>query len=122
MPGREKGELVEVYLVEPGEGRTPFTFKQGALEYLPPDAPLPEVGDLILLPRAVTGDSKRQTFAWGGALAPFTVVEREHVYYRENHEKLDPAHPKPARYVKTVINVRRLTEEQFLAEPGTSLD
>ena len=121
MSGRGKSELVEVYLMEPGEGRPPFTFEQGPLEYLPPDAPMPQVGDIVLLPRKVTGDSKAQTFAWGGTLAPFLVVEREHVYFRDKHEKLDAADPAPARYVKTVVNVRRLTEEQFLSEPGRTL-
>ena len=121
MPGRGKHEPVEVYLVQPGGGRRPFSF-EGAFEYLPPEAPLPEVGDLLLLPRNVTGDAKKQAFAWGGTLAPFKVVERQHVYCREKSEKLEPTSPKPARYVKTVINVRRLTEEQFYADPGQGLD
>ncbi|HZL63633.1 MAG TPA: hypothetical protein VFD50_01635 [Thermoleophilia bacterium] len=64
MPSRGKHEPVEVYLVQPGEGRRPFSF-EGAFEYLPPEAPLPEVGDLLLLPRNVTGDAKKQAFAWG---------------------------------------------------------
>src|SRR5664280_1195976 len=108
MPSRAKGEskakaeLIEVFLAEPGQGRPPFSF-EGALEYLPPDAPLPRVGDVILLPRSVTGDSKAQTFAWGGTLSPFRVVEHEHVYYRDKHEKFDPVNPKPARYVRTMI-------------------
>jgi hypothetical protein len=121
MPSRDKHEPVEVYLMEPGEGRPAFSFG-GALEYLPPEAPMPAVGDLLLLPRNVTGDSKKQAFAWGGTLAPFKVVEREHVYFREKGQKLEPTSPKPARFVKTVINVRRLTEEQFFAEPGSALD
>ena len=120
MPSRGRREPIEIYVVEPGEGRPPFTF-EGAHDYLPADGPLPAVGDLLLLPRHVSGDSKKQAFAWGGTLAPFQVVEREHVFFREKGEKLDPGNPKPARYVKTVINVRRLTEEQFYAEPGHAL-
>jgi hypothetical protein len=118
--GRSKREPVEVYVVEPGEGRPPFSF-EGAHEYLPADGPMPAVGDVLLLPRQVSGDTKKQAFAWGGTLAPFLVVEREHVFFREKGEKPDPASPKPARYVKTVINVRRLTEEQFYAEPGHAI-
>jgi hypothetical protein len=120
MPSRGKGELVEVYLVDPDAGRPPFSF-EGAFEYLPREAPLPQVGDLLMLPRNVTGDTKKQAFAWGGTLAAFQVVEREHVYFRPKGEKLDPTAPRPAHYVKTVINVRRLTEEQFFAAPGRAL-
>ena len=67
---------------------------------------------------SVTGDSKEQTFAWSGTLAPFRVIEVEHVYFRESDEKFTPAYPKPARYVRTMIAVRRLTPEQFDADPG----
>ena len=118
--GRSKREPIEVYVMEPGEGRPPFSFR-GAHEYLPADGPMPVVGDIVLLPRQVTGDTKKQAFAWGGTLAPFLVVEREHVYFREKGDKLDPTSPKPAHYVKTVVNVRRLTEEQFDSEPGRVL-
>ncbi len=118
MSGQAKIELIEVYLAEPRQGRPPFSFEPGALEYLPPDAPLPQVGDLLLLPRGVTGDSEEQTFAWGGTVAPFRVVEREHVYFRASDEKLDPVNARPARYVRTMICVRRLTEEEYRADPG----
>ncbi len=114
MAGRAERELIDVYLVEPGQGRPPW----GPLEHLPADAPMPQVGDVLLLPRRVTGDSKKQTFAWGGTLAPFRVVEREHVYFRENDEKVHPVSPRPAHYVRTLVYVRRLTEEEFNAGPG----
>ena len=117
MPGRTKSEPIEVYLTEPGEARKPFSFER-AFEYLPPDAPLPEVGDVLLLPRAVTGDSEEQAFAWNGTVAPFRVVERQHVYFRKGHEKLDATDPEPARYVRTIINVHRLTADQYHANPG----
>ena len=118
MSSRGKSELVEVWLVEPGQERPRFTFQPAQLEVLPPDAPLPAVGDLIVLPRRVTGDSKAQAFAWGRTLAPFRVVEREHVYFRTKNEKHDPADPKPAHFVKTLLYVRRLTEEEYVATPG----
>ena len=102
--------------LEPGGKRPPFTF-DGALEYLPPAPPLPQVGDMLLLPRNVTGDTKEQAFAWGGKLSPFRVVEREHVYFRESDEKIDRRHVKPARYMRSLILVRRLTEEEFNANP-----
>jgi hypothetical protein len=116
-PRRAKGELIEVYLWERGEGRPPFTF-QGALEYLPPDAPLPQVGDLILLPSKVTGDSSEQTFAWGGTVAPFRVIEREHVYFRDPAAPFDRASPTAATYVRSMIGVRRVSEEEYAEDQG----
>jgi hypothetical protein len=118
MSGKAKREPIQVYLWEPGQGRPPFSFEPGALEYLPSDAPLPQAGDTLLLPRRVTGDSKEQTFAWGGTLAPFRVIEVEHVYSRESTEKFIPANPAPAHYVRTMIAVRRFTREQYDADPG----
>lgn len=117
MSSHPKGELIQVYLWEPGQGRPPFSFEPGALEYLPPDAPLPHAGDTLLLPRNVTGDSEEQTFAWSGTLAPFRVIEVEHVYFRDSDEKFIPTNPKPARYLRTMIAVRRFTQEQFDAYP-----
>jgi len=117
MSGHAKGELIQVYQWEPGEGRPPFSFEPGPLEYLPADAPLPRVGDTLLLPRNVTGDSEAQTFAWGGTLAPFRVIEVEHVYFRESDEKFIAANPRPARYLRTMIAVRRFTQGQFDAYP-----
>jgi hypothetical protein len=113
-----KTDSVEVWLVEPGQGRPPFAFEPKQIEFLPADLPLPQAGDLVLLPRKVTGDSKAQTFAWGGTLAPFRVVEREHVYFRARNEKHDPANPKPAQFVRTLVYVRRLTAEEYGADPG----
>lgn len=115
-----KGELVEVVLIEPGEGRPPFTHEPGSLEYLAPDLPLPAVGDVLALPRQVTGDTKAQAFAWGGKVAPFVVVEREHVYFRDVAEKFDPAKPTPARYLRSLIYVRRLGKEEYAADPGSA--
>jgi hypothetical protein len=120
MSGQGNGELVEAWLVEPGQGRPPFTFG-GALGYLPPDAPLPHVGDIVLLPKSGTGDSEEQAFAWAGTVTPFRVVEREHVYFRERDEKFDPLNPRPARYVRSVILVRRLTKEEYHTDPGTAI-
>jgi hypothetical protein len=116
--GEPKRELIEVFLMEPGEGRPPFTHEPGALEFLPPDVPLPDVGDILLFPRKVTGDTKAQAFAWGDTVAPFMVVEREHLYFRDKAEKFTHIKPTPARYVRTVILVRRLTHEEYSADPG----
>lgn len=114
MAVRNEHELIDVYLTEPGEGPPPW----GPLEHLPPDSPMPQVGDVILLPRRGTGDTKEQTYAWEGNLAPFRVVDRHHVYYRAGHEKLDPVKPQPARYVRTLIYVRRMTKAEYDAGPG----
>ncbi len=122
MTGRANKELIEVYLVEPGGGRQPFGYSTKAFEYFPPDAPLPQVGDLILLPGRVTGDTKEQTFAWGGAVAPFRVVERQHVYFRAKDERFDRANPTAARYVRTLICIRRLSEEEFEEGPAPAVD
>ena len=72
------------------------------------------------MPRNVTGDTEEQAFAWAGTLTPFRVVEREHVYFRECDEKLDPRHVKPARYMRSMILVRRVSEEEYAADPGTA--
>ncbi len=108
----EPFEPVEVWLQEPGQARPPFSF-EGALEYLPPAPPLAQVGDVILLPRNVTGDTKAQAFAWGGTLTPFLVLQRVHAYHRKKGEKLDPRNVKPARYMRSMLMVRRLTEEEY---------
>lgn len=120
MSSRVKdGEPVQVWLWEPGRPRPSFSF-EGALEYLPPESPLPLVGDLIYLPGNVTGDTAEQTFAWGGKLTPFRVVERVHAYFRERDERLDPRDVKPARYVRSMLAVRRLTKEEYRAGPETA--
>ena len=112
------GEPVEVWLWEPGHGRPDFGF-EGPLEYLPADSPLPQLGDLVYLPRNVTGDTKEQSFAWGGKLTPFRVVERVHAYFRESDEKLDPRNVKPAHYLRSMIAVRRVTQAAYVAGPET---
>jgi hypothetical protein len=113
-------EPIAVYLVEPDGGRPPFTSKP-PLEYLPADAPLPQAGDLILLPRLFTGDSKAQAFAWAGNLSPFRVLEVEHVYYRDKSERPTPVRPGYAQYVRTIVLVARLTPAQFEERPGRAL-
>jgi hypothetical protein len=119
MSSRKSAELVEVWLTEPGHGRPPFTF-EGALEFLPPDGPLPEVGDVLLLPRSGTGDSEEQAFAWAGMVSPFRVVEREHVYFRESGEKRGPGNFTAARYVRSMVLVRRITKEEYFSDLGAS--
>jgi hypothetical protein len=121
MAGTDQHELVEVYEVEPGKGRPYFTYKPGAIEFLPADAPLPHPGDIILLPRNVTGDSEEQAYAWAGVLTPFRVVEREHLYVREGDEKHDPLDTRPARYLKSWILVRRVAEDDYAADPGAEM-
>jgi hypothetical protein len=112
-------EPVEVFLTEPGEGRPDF--EPGVLDYLPADAPLPQVGDILLLPRASTGDAKAEAYAWGGVLSPFRVVEREHLYHRGATEKIDPRKPAPAHYLKTLLLVRRVPKEEYYADPGQAV-
>jgi hypothetical protein len=119
VSSRRSSEPVEAYLMEPGQGRP--SFDPGVLEYLPCDAPLPEVGDVLLLPRSSTGDTAEQAFGWAGTVTPFRVVEREHLYFREGADTRDRLNPSPARYLKTLILVRRLTEEEYYAEPGREL-
>ncbi|MEI6449225.1 MAG: hypothetical protein WCP98_04645 [Actinomycetes bacterium] len=120
MPSRGRHELVEVWLWDPGAKRAPFAYESDPLEYLPADAPLPRVGDLILLPPNITGDTREQAFAYAGTRTPFKVMECEHVYFRAKVEKLDPANPKPARHVKTIISVHRLTAKEFDDDRGWS--
>lgn len=120
MSKSKSKELVEIYEVEDGKGRPGFSFKPGALEFLPADAPLPLVGDIILLPRAVTGDDEKQAYYMGGLLTPFRVVEREHLYFRAPDEEHDPFDTKPARYVKTWIHVRRIPRDEYGRDPGST--
>jgi len=101
VSSRRSSEPVEAYLMEPGEGRP--SFDPGVLEYLPSDAPLPEVGDVLLLPRSSTGDTQAQAFGWGGTVSPFRVVEREHLYFRGDAETRDRLNPSPALYLKTLL-------------------
>lgn len=122
MPGRARSELVEVWLWDPGQKRAPFSHAARPLEYLPPDAPLPRVGDLVVLPPNVTGDTREQAFAYGGTRTPFRVMDVEHVFAREKGEKFHPVHPTPARYLRTVVSVQRLNEKEFHDDRGWSPD
>ena len=115
---RLPAEPVEVWLQEPGQGMPGWAPR--ALEYLPSAPPLAQVGDILLLPRNVTGDTAKQAFAWGGKLTPFKVISREHVYFREDDEKLDPLSVNPARYMRSLLLVRRLSEDQYNAEPDVA--
>jgi hypothetical protein len=119
VSSRKSSEPVEAYLMEPGKGRP--SFDPGVLEYLPSDAPLPEVGDVLLLPRSSTGDTREQAYGWAGTVTPFKVVEREHLYFRGGTDTRDRLDPSPARYLKTLILVRRLTKEEYYAEPGQEI-
>ena len=122
MPRKHKVEpqpdLVEVWLSDPDQRRPPFGHETTPLEYLPPELPLPRPGDIIHLPRNVTGDTKKQAFGFGGTRTPFRVVECSWVYTRDKDEKFDPLHPKPARLVKTTIHVRRLTPKEMYDDRG----
>ena len=113
-----QGEPVAVWLQEEGQGKPPWG-DHIPLEYLPSGHPLPQLGDVLLLPRNVTGDSEEQAFAWGGTFTPFKVIERTHAYSREKDEKLDPRNVKPARYMRSMLLVRRLTKEEYDADPQT---
>lgn len=117
--GASDDGFVEVYLVEPGHGRPGFSERPVALEFLPADAPLPQVGDIILLPPNFTGDSAEQAFVMLGLLSPFRVVEREHLYTRDSDEKHDPTDTKPARHLKSWIHVERVGPEEYDAIPGS---
>lgn len=117
MPaGQVKKELIAVYQVADGEARRPFSYGDDPIEYLPPEAPLPRMGEVLLLSTAAVGGEPSS--AWGGALAPFEVVEVEHVYRRPAGQHVDRLHPKAARYVRIVINVRRLSDAEYNARPG----
>ncbi|MFO0757036.1 MAG: hypothetical protein U0359_11130 [Byssovorax sp.] len=109
--------LVEVYEVTPGKGRPGYGAKPGALEFLPADAPLPQVGDIILLPPNMTGDTEDQAYVMG-MVAPFRVVEREFLYFRSPDEKHDPINTKPAEYRKVWIHVHRISEDEYEQDPG----
>lgn len=115
----DEPKMVEVFLAEPGTGRPGWSYKAGVLELLPANAPLPQVGDVILLPRNLTGDSDEQAFVALGALTPFLVVGREFMYFRGPNEILDELKPTPAQHSKTWIHVRRLTQAEYSQDPAT---
>jgi len=118
MPSKPAMQPVEVWLWEPGAKAKAFDYAADPIEYLPADAPLPRSGDIIVLPPNLTGDGKREAFAYAGTRTPFKVVECEHVYYRSKAERHDPAAPRPARQVKTLIFVRRMSEKEFYDDRG----
>ena len=122
MPRKQKAEpkpdLVEVWLSDPDQKRPPFGHETTPLEYLAPEIPLPRPGDIIHLPRNVTGDTKKQAFGFGGTRTPFRVVECSWVYAREKGEKFDPLDPKPALLVKTTLHVTRLSPKEVYDDRG----
>jgi hypothetical protein len=118
MPKKAQPGLVEVWLWDTSKKRAPFAHATNPLEYLPADAPLPRVGDIIHLPRNVTGDTKEQAFGYGGTRTPFRVKECSHIFAREKREKFDPLDPKPAVYVRTNIFVERLGPKDVYDDRG----
>lgn len=110
-------DLTEVYECKPGLGRPYFTHKPGSIALLAADAPLPRIGDLINLPRAVTGDSEEQAFLLNGAGAPFRVLDVEHMYGEPPRDHPDKGSP----CLKAWIHVRRLTEDEYAADPGSAM-
>ena len=40
------------------------------------------------------------------------------MYFRERDEKLDPRKVRPARYLRSMILVRRLSQEEYAADPN----
>jgi hypothetical protein len=101
--------LVEVYEVEDGRMRPGFGYKPGCIALLSPDKPLPNVGDIIILPQSATGDTKEQAYYYGMA-APFRMLEREHLYMPTDD---DGRGARPVPYEKTWIHVRRLTLAEY---------
>jgi hypothetical protein len=109
---------VEVWLWDPSVQRKPYAHATTPIEYLPHDAPLPRVDDILVLPTNLTGDGPEQAFAYGGTRTPFRVVECEHLYYREKDERPDRTRPTPSTHVKTLVFVRRMSEQEFYDERG----
>ena len=93
---REPG-LIEVWLSDPEHKRPPFGHETKPLEYLPDDGSAARAGDIIHLPRNVTGDTKKQAFEFGGTRTPFRVIECGHVYARDKGEVVDPMRSEPRR-------------------------
>jgi hypothetical protein len=115
---RENRRSTEVYEVEAGKGRAQFTFDSVPLQDLPAEAPLPQVGDIVLLSSSETGDSKDLAFVGGGMFTPFRVVEREHMLWRGGDEARDPQGAEPPNRSKCLIHVRRVSAEEYGADPG----
>ena len=110
-------QFIEVYEVIRGEGRAGYSRKAGVIECLPIDAPLPAVGDIIILPKNMSCSNDDEAYHMLGLVAPFRVVEREHSYYRSLDEEHDPINTKPARYMKTWIHVERIPKEEYARDP-----
>ena len=111
-------QAVEVWLWDPHAQRKPFNRAATPIEYLPVDVPLPRAGDIVVLPPNLTGDGPGEAFTYGGTRTPFRVVECEHLYYRDKAERPDPLRPTPATHVKTLVFVRRMSEQEFYDERG----
>jgi hypothetical protein len=109
---------VEVWLWDPHAQRKPFNRAATPIEYLPADMPLPRAGDIVVLPPNLTGDGPEAAFTYGGTRTPFRVVECEHLYYRDKAARHDPTRPTPATHVKTLVFVRRMSEQEFYDERG----
>ena len=125
MPGKKKSGsterkpgLIEVWLWDPDQKRPPFGHKTAPIEYLSAADPLPRAGDIIHLPRNVTGDTKKQAFGFGGTRTPFRVIECGYVYARDKGEAVDPLEPTPALHVKTTIHVQRLSPTEMYDSRG----
>ncbi|GEL75428.1 hypothetical protein [Myxococcus virescens] len=107
-------ELVEVYEVADGLSRPGFGYKPRCIALLSPDESLPNIGDIIILPRSETDDTAEQAFYYGTA-APFRVVDREYLYMRTTKKRSDD---QPVPFQKTWIHVRRITAEDYERTPG----
>lgn len=64
MP-KQQGFL-EVYELEDEDGRPGYTRKAGVSELLPLSGPMPNVGDILLLPTNITGGYGRSGVHHGG--------------------------------------------------------
>jgi hypothetical protein len=120
MPSKSAAEPVEVWLWDPSARAKPFDHAASPLEYLPTDAPLPRAGDILVLPTNLTGDDKHEAFAYAGTRTPFAVVQCEHIYHRSDAERHGAIAPKPARHVKTLVFVRRMSQKEFYEDRGWS--
>jgi hypothetical protein len=112
----EAKSAVEVYLVESGKGRARVSHEPCALALLPADTPLPNVGDIVLLPKTLTHEE--QAYVGLGEVTPYCVAERELLYSRNPGEEHALMDAKPARYVKAWIHVRRLSPAEYEKAPG----
>jgi hypothetical protein len=89
-PEDEPRPRVEVY--RPGE--------RGPIALLPPDAPVPTVGDVLLL----GPDAKTLT-----GFQPFVVTRRVYMFARDREDGLE-------RFCKAWVHVRTLTDDEYSDE------